>query len=134
MPGLHKRLQIRAQATYRFLGIDSWATRVQSRAQADRYDNPISTRFLAPIDCYKIPALAYRYENPIPTWFLGLIDCSKIPALAYRYDNPIPTRFLAPLDCYKISALYFVPGGVGSLVGIHADEQGSKCSSFFVLV
>jgi hypothetical protein len=24
---------------------------------ADRYDNPIPTRFLAPIDCLKIPAL-----------------------------------------------------------------------------
>jgi hypothetical protein len=27
------------------------------RNQLDRYDNPIPTRFLAPIDCLKIPAL-----------------------------------------------------------------------------
>ncbi len=30
---------------------------------AGRYDNPISTRFLAPIDCLKIPA---QYKKPIP--------------------------------------------------------------------
>jgi hypothetical protein len=29
---------------------------------AGRYDNPIPTRFLAPIDCYKIPA---RYSLPV---------------------------------------------------------------------
>ncbi len=32
----------------------------------------ILTRFLAPIDCFKIPALAGRYDNPIPTRFLIL--------------------------------------------------------------
>jgi hypothetical protein len=36
MPGLLKSLQIRVLAC--------------------RYDNPIPTRFLAPIDCFKIPA------------------------------------------------------------------------------
>ncbi len=41
-------------------GIDS----VSLCRQAGRYDNPVSTRFLAPIDCSKIPALfkfAYLY-------------------------------------------------------------------------
>ncbi len=28
---------------------------------AGRYDNPIPTRFLAPINCLKIPALALRH-------------------------------------------------------------------------
>ncbi len=37
-----------------------------------------------------------RYDNPIPTWILAPIDCLKISALASRYDNPIPTRFLTP--------------------------------------
>ncbi len=46
---------------------------------AGRYDNPIPSRFLAPIDCLKIPAL---YDNPIPAWFLAPLDCLKIPALA----------------------------------------------------
>jgi hypothetical protein len=45
---------------------------------ACRYDNPIPTRCLAPIDFLKIPA---RYNNPIPTRFLALIDSLKIPAL-----------------------------------------------------
>ncbi len=44
-------------------------------------------------------SLAGRYDNPIPTRCLAPIDCLKIPAL---YDNPIPSRFLAPVDCYKI--------------------------------
>jgi hypothetical protein len=28
-----------------------------------RYDNPIPTRFLVPIDCLKIPALLYKYKG-----------------------------------------------------------------------
>ena len=44
-------------------GIDSWNRclsvhkRLQIRALAGQNDNPIATRFLAPIDCLKIPAL-----------------------------------------------------------------------------
>jgi hypothetical protein len=49
-------------------------------------------------------SLAGQYDNPIPTRFLAPIDRLKIPALAVRYDNPIPTRFLAPVDCLKIPA------------------------------
>ncbi len=48
---------------------------------AGQYVNPIPTRFLAPINCLKIPALSGRYDNPIPTGFLAHQDCSKIPAL-----------------------------------------------------
>jgi hypothetical protein len=47
-------------------------------------------------------SLAGRYDNPIPTRFLAPIDCLKIPALAGRYDNPIPIRFLVPIDCLTI--------------------------------
>jgi hypothetical protein len=47
-------------------------------------------------------SLTGRYDNPIPTRFLAPIDCLKIPAL---YDNPIPVRFLAPIDCLIIPAL-----------------------------
>jgi hypothetical protein len=35
---------------------------------AGRYDNPIPTRFLAPIDCLKSPALVFVY----------MVDCKKI--------------------------------------------------------
>ncbi len=31
---------------------------LKTRPLAGRYDNPIPTRFLAPVDCLKIPALA----------------------------------------------------------------------------
>ncbi len=48
--------------------------------------------------------LAGRYDNPIPTRFLAPIDCLKIPALAGRYNNPIPTKFLTPIDYFKIPA------------------------------
>ncbi len=41
----------------RFQGIDS----ASLCSLAGQYDNPIPTRFLAPIDCYKIPA-HYRRE------------------------------------------------------------------------
>jgi hypothetical protein len=51
-------------------------------------------------------SLADRYNNTIPTRFLAPIDCLKIPALlAGLYDNPVPTRFLAPIDRLKIPAL-----------------------------
>ncbi len=49
-------------------------------------------------------SLVGRYDNPIPTRFLSPLDCLKIPSLAGRYDDPIPTRFLAPIDCLKIPA------------------------------
>jgi hypothetical protein len=58
---------------------------------AGRYDNPIPPRFLAPIDCLKIPARIFSIRK----------------SLAGRYDNPIPPRFLAPIDCLKIPARIF---------------------------
>jgi hypothetical protein len=36
------------------------------------------------IDSDSLYSLAGRYENPIPTWFLAPIECSKIPALEDR--------------------------------------------------
>ncbi len=32
------------------------------------------------IDFASLCSLAVRYDNPIPTWFLAPLDCSKIPA------------------------------------------------------
>ncbi len=56
-PGLLKRLQLRALVRYfkllRSPGIDF----ASLFSLAGRYGNPIPTRFLAPIDCYKITAL-----------------------------------------------------------------------------
>jgi hypothetical protein len=50
-------------------------------------------------------SLAGRYDNPIPTRFLAPIDYLQIPALVGRCDNTIPVRVLAPIDCLKIPAL-----------------------------
>jgi hypothetical protein len=41
--------------------------------------------------------LAGRYNNPIPTWFLAPIDCLKIPA-PYAGGDGIPTRL--PVRAY----------------------------------
>ncbi len=46
----------------RFQGANS----VRLCSLADRYDNPIPTRFLAPIDCLKIPTL---YSPPLCQWW-----------------------------------------------------------------
>ncbi len=56
------------------------------------------------INSASLCSLAGRYDNTIPTRFLAPIDCLKIPALAGRYDNTILTRFLVPIDCSKIPA------------------------------
>ncbi len=53
---------------------------------AGRYDNPIPTRCLAPIDFLKIPALAGLFDSPIPTWFLAPIDCFKNPAQEFKFS------------------------------------------------
>ncbi len=48
-----------------FQGVDS----ASLCSLAVRYDNPITTRFLAPIDCSKIPAQNRTYSSPLgPTW------------------------------------------------------------------
>jgi hypothetical protein len=64
------------------------------------------------INSASLCSLAGPYDNPIPTWFLAPLDCFKIPALAGRYDNFICStdpagyigwrnRFLGSLNVYK---------------------------------
>ncbi len=43
------------------LGIDSWAP--EKVYLVGRYDNPILTRFLAPIDCSKIPVHKEKFRK-----------------------------------------------------------------------
>jgi hypothetical protein len=52
------------------------------------------------INSASLCSLAGRYDNPIPTRCLAPIDFLKIPAPAFRYENPIPTQFLAPKYCF----------------------------------
>jgi hypothetical protein len=65
---VHKRLQIRALSPFmeprnRFQGMNS----ASLCSLAGRYDQPLPPRFLAPIDCLKIPALATKTNFPQQT-------------------------------------------------------------------
>ncbi len=59
--------------------------------------SPIFSTFKKPknrfqgINSASLCSLAGRYDNPVPTWFLAPIDCSKIPALF-----PVRIRKLPP--------------------------------------
>jgi hypothetical protein len=44
---------------------------------AGRQDKPIPTRFLAPIDCYKIPALIFATLGG--GWLMGGAQCPALP-------------------------------------------------------
>jgi hypothetical protein len=57
---------------------------------ADRYDNPIPTRFISPIDCLKIPALyicvllkrlVFRHNQREYTPFTGVRDRDEVQSL-----------------------------------------------------
>jgi hypothetical protein len=56
---------------------------------ADRDLSPNFYTFMKPrnrvqgMNSASLCSLAGRYNNPIPSWFLAPIDCLKIPALAY---------------------------------------------------
>ncbi len=67
--GTSKRVVVPARhAENRFLG---FLKGLQIRALACRNDNPISTRFLSPTDCFKIPALRPKEgqdSNLNPSW------------------------------------------------------------------
>jgi hypothetical protein len=53
-------------------------------------------------------SLAGRYDNPIPTRFLAPIDCSKIPALIFGDKKRIMTLSIhyAPMCIYSIQNYY----------------------------
>ncbi len=69
---------------------------------AGRYDNPIPTRFLAPMDCFKIPALGNRWwsqdaNRPLP---LGAAKTGSLhlTGKSERYSQTIwIIRLAAPL-------------------------------------
>ncbi len=67
---------------------------------AGRYDNPIPTRFLAPIDCLKIPTQAiHTLAESIPqNWFLGSVKVNKYRLWLHSLAESIPwNRFLGSL-------------------------------------
>jgi hypothetical protein len=64
----------------RFQGVDN----ASLFRLAGRFDNYIPTRFLAPIDCYKIPALAESFP-----WngFLGSLNVSKFGLCTFNFQT-----------------------------------------------
>jgi len=68
-----------------FQGINS----ARPGSLACRYDNPIPTRLLVPIDCFKIPALqSYRRGPALPVGLIlgsrTLNSAAKMPSLRYK--------------------------------------------------
>ncbi len=53
-------------------------------SQAGRYDNPIPTWFLAPIDCFKIPAQV-RERDPLAT--LGVALDKQLDETEFENDH-----------------------------------------------
>jgi hypothetical protein len=64
----------------RFQGINS----ARICILAGRYDNPISTRFLAPIDCLKIPAQVKENKNAL---ILSFEEMSCFEELDFLPEN-----------------------------------------------
>jgi hypothetical protein len=61
------------------------------------------------IDSASLCSLAGRYDNPIHTWFLAPIDCSKIPALHLWYaKNFFPVFNLVYAIAVVVSDTYTV--------------------------
>ncbi len=93
---------------------------------AGRYDNPIPTRLLAPIDCLKIPALKSRKITQIlqkPTRFHKNTDFCK---------NSIDfAHFMRKHFCLQhVLNLYFISAEV-SIFG--PEEQSSDFGQTFVI-
>ncbi len=69
-----------------FLGIDSWAPWI--RALAGRYNNPIPPRFLAPVDCLKIPALcSAQTQSTVLTELVTLHTCAQHHSEMLRFTS-----------------------------------------------
>ncbi len=57
-------------------------------------------------------SLASRYDNPIPSWFLAPIDCLKIPALDTKFggvDSWAPYKFKNTASVFFFEYLFDVP-------------------------
>ena len=80
-------------------------------------DNPIHTRYLAPIDCLKISA--QDVNNPLPSWFLALIDLFNFQSQIWHVD------FLCGLSfCICYNDVFFIAFLVLSLCEILTTSPG----------
>ncbi len=79
------------------------------------------------IDSYSLCSLAVRYDNPIPTRFLTPIDCSKIPEHEFLNVWGAPesiSRFPGSLNVYKFG-LCTARWGL-SMFGLETWRKSSK--------
>ncbi len=81
---------------------------------AGRYDNHISSRFLAPIDCLKIPALVgEKFGVCLPSW--GNIQNHNSPTLIWdiilTLDNLVPPSFYKNLIISREFCMCYAPMG-----------------------
>ncbi len=76
---------------------------------AGRYDNPIPARFLAPIDCLKIPALVTQ-PGGIGSLgsILGLLNSLKILSVQQEHFGAVP-------ECCPPKTLSGMGGGGGGI-------------------
>ncbi len=72
---------------------------------AGRYDNPIPIRFLAPIDCLKIPALSANVAF-FPHRLSSLFSVIVLGLLGYPFNKVFPmTPMIAQCAC-AVSAIF----------------------------
>jgi hypothetical protein len=76
----------------------------------------------------RIGSLAGRYDNPIPTGFLAPIDCLKIPAQSAGFLSSRPNWLPLPPHRQVSVAPPLVPGGGTHLLagegwGANTDEE-----------
>jgi hypothetical protein len=96
-----------------------WMNSASLCSLAGRYDNPIPTRFLAPIDCLKIPALKLRESSEAVGFWLRtpyVVGCNvvgTVAAVLYCMDIPYTSSFW-PGPCVLCAmhacALHCTPG------------------------
>ncbi len=66
--------------------------------------SPLHRNRFQGINSTSLCSLAGRFDNPIPTRFLAPIDCLKIPAQDWRETNLVILRLLESLAGYLIEA------------------------------
>jgi hypothetical protein len=76
------------------LGIDSWAPEkvYKYRLRLHRL-----AKSILGLKSLKIPSLAGQNDNPIPTRFLAPIDCPKLPALLYQANGDGRSYYVEPI-------------------------------------
>ncbi len=104
---------------------------------AGRYDNPIPTRFLAPIDCLKIPALLFSASILPPSSaapgsepYTETLDSCRCIFLHYMYSHTFyePYQTAGPQPLFKLEKILPLPQ-----VGPVSDPPHPRCLQLKIL-